>query len=322
MSSASTTSVNTAREWLGRFAKLAKVAAPKPLSQVTGQFDPSRTLAFMHIPKTGGTSFAEAVVNAVQSRSVVRGFDMALLGDFVDVSSLDTNMQQYIYTSPHSVPDGQFICGHFSLHTIRQRYPGAQVVGLLREPFSRLLSFWLYWRGRPEEEIAAWRAWGDRMKQSYLPLTAFLNSRTVACQTDNIVVRMLLWPHRLIPAADFISPRHDKTLLAEAFVRLAHFSLLDVAENPDLGARLGKWLEVPLLLERRNVTRPIPELLRGSLAEELTPEAFDSMDARSRLDLRLWHHVAQKSVQPRYLGDLQSRARLQNVARHARLMAT
>jgi hypothetical protein len=44
------------------------------------------------------------------------------------------------------------------------------------------------------------------------------------------------------------------------------------------------------------------------------------MEARSRLDLKLWFVVAQKSVDPRYLGQLRERALLYNIARHAQLM--
>src|ERR1700758_4904265 len=65
----------------------------------------------------------------------------------------------------------------------------------------------------------------------------------------------------------------------------------------------------------------VPRPLRRPLAEELSPEAFHLMEARSRLDLRLWHDVARKSVQPRYLDNLRDRARLHSVARHAQLMA-
>jgi Sulfotransferase family len=317
----STVFANLTPVWFRGLLKLPRAPAANRVNRTRCPFDPSRPLAFMHIPKTAGTSLIGALVNAVQPRSLVAGFDKVLFGDFDDFASLDCDIQRNIYTSPQDLPDGDVICGHMSLHTIRQRYPTAQVFSLLREPFSRLLSHWLYWRGRPDEEIERWRGWGDRVKQSHLPLTAFLKSRAVACPTDNIVVRMLLWPHPLIPDDDFISPCHDKILLADARAQLSRFSLLDVIENPDLEVRLREWLGIPLLLERSNVTGQVPRLLRRPLAEELTPEAFHLMEARSRLDLRLWHDVARKSVQPRYLDNLRDRARLHSVARHAQLMA-
>ena len=285
------------------------------------RFDPSRPLAFMHVPKTGGTSIAVALQSALEPCRAIRGFDRVLFGDYADFRSLDDSVSREIHLSAETLPAADLIAAHVARSSFEHRYPDVQLMTVLREPFSRLLSLWLFWRSHSDEQLAPWGSWGDRLRLSRLPLAAFLSSREVACQTDNVVVRMLLWPRRLIPDGDFIVPRHDDRLLAAAQDVLARFAVADVVENPRLSERLQRWLDRPVALERKNQTGGIPAPLRNCLATELTAEACDLLALRSRLDLELWSDIARSCMPARDPAQLREQTTLRNVAHYATLMA-
>ena len=51
-------------------------------------------------------------------------------------------------------------------------------------------------------------------------LIQFLLDREIACQIDNLSVRLLLWPHSMIPQNDFIEDRYDDLFVRGAVARL------------------------------------------------------------------------------------------------------
>jgi hypothetical protein len=124
----------------------------------------------------------------------------------------------------------------------------------------------------------------------------FLSCRDLACQLDNLYVRMLLWPHRLIPQNDSIEERNDRTLIYEAIRRLKQFAYVDVVENPELDANIRSWLGRPFIYKLANETSRIPEALRTPLHKELTPETFNLLQRRTRLDLELWFAVGRQRI--------------------------
>jgi hypothetical protein len=131
---------------------------------------------------------------------------------------------------------------------------------------------------------------------------------------------MLLWPHCLIPEGGFIDPRNDKVLVDEAIARLKQFAFADVIENPELQANLKAWLGRPVRYPLANETAAIPFPLKRPLHDELTSEAVDLLETRTRLDRELWRFVAQQYLGPAGVEALRERAILRNVARHSWLM--
>jgi hypothetical protein len=111
--------------------------------------------------------------------------------------------------------------GHFAFSTLQARYPNHQYMTLLREPYSRILSHWLYWRMQRNDELAGWGEWGtNHVRLARQPLAQFLGNATLACQIDNLRTRMLLWPHPNIPDNSFIDERDDEVLISTALARL------------------------------------------------------------------------------------------------------
>ncbi len=189
---------------------------------------------------------------------------------------------------------------------------------VLREPVSRLMSLWLYWRAQTDEQLKPWGDWGDR---SRVPLREFLDLRDVACQTDSQSVRMLLWPHPLIPPDDYIDDRHDRVLVAEAASRLDRFSFVDVVENPQLAANLQNWFGRSLAVNKLNETGSSPQELRTSIDDELDADVLSLLEHRSRLDLKLWQAVVARRMRQVDYAAFRDDVRAANAARHSRLMA-
>jgi hypothetical protein len=286
-------------------------------------FDPSRALAFMHIPKTAGLSTAASLAEAVAPLVSCDGFDRVLFGRFTDFGTINTDMLQIsIYSAPQDMPaDADFIAGHFAFSSLHSRYPSAQLLTILREPCQRLLSLWVFWRSLEDVYLAAWGTWGNRVRISRNPLAEFLSSPLLACQTDNVYIRMLLWPHPLIPADDFINSKHDQVLLAEAEEVLERFAFLDILEAPDYRVHLQVWLGAQVPDYRLNETTHIPLSHRKPLHCELSAAAYDLLRERSRLDFVLWTKIARLRMPGSVLATVRESALLRGIARYAALMA-
>jgi hypothetical protein len=285
-------------------------------------FDGTRPLAFMHIPKTSGVALMSALAGALNPGMVTNGFDLCLFGSFRDFETMDPAEQRKIHASPASLPPGStLIAGHFSFSTLRQAFPRAQMTTILREPSSRLLSHWLFWRQLSDPTLTPLGRWADYVRNSREPLARFLAEPAIACQTDNLALRMLLWPHSLIRGDQFIDPIHDEPLFVEAEVRLRMFDFVDILENDQLSEKLEHWLGRALCYERVNETIAIPAECRSPLNLEFTSHAHELLTARSRLDLRLWTSVVKRRLPNCEITTLRERTILSNVARYSVLMA-
>ena len=275
-------------------------------------------LVFMHVPKTAGTALTQALCASLSPRNFISGFDRVFFGDFRRFDTIDPELQRSIYLEPGSLPaNADFVSGHISYSTLRQSYPHAQYFTVLREPVSRLLSFWLYWRSQTQAQLRVWGDWARCVERNRGPLSEFLLSREIAGPTDNLHLRMLLWPHPLIPDNDFIDERNDKVLVELALVRLGEFAFRDIVENPELQTRMQRWLGRPISLGRANETVSASGIVSADFQEELSPEVRRALELRTRLDLKLWTAVAGEVgiANPESLRDSTLK---ENIARYAR----
>ena len=280
-------------------------------------FDPQRTLVFMHIAKSSGTSLNAGLIDTLAPQRPVGGFDRVMFGGFSDFSSLSEGARASVYQHPSALPDGDYVHGHFSLNTTHTRYADAQFMTVLREPCSRLLSHHRYWRSRTPGMLRSWGRWRRMVERAHQDLEVFLSDPLVACQTDNMALRMLLWPHKLIPDQGFIDPRDDAALLEAARARLARFDWVDVMENDRLAENLRVWLARPFHYRHLNRAAPRPARGDSDLADDLSNRAFELLGRRSRLDLRLWQDVVRRRMPDVDPAVMQQRTLLRTAARLA-----
>jgi hypothetical protein len=283
-------------------------------------YDRRLTLAYMHVPKTSGTAMRHGIANAIGAERAFYGLDRSSFGAYTDFDSMSRDIGERVYASPADLPRNQeFMAGHFALSTLRAAYPEAQIITFLREPLGRTLSHWMYWRSIADRKLRHWGGWADYVRLSHGTLADFLGAPQVACVTDNILLRMLLWPHPLIPDGGFIAPGHDAVLMLAARERLAELAYADVIENPDFLADFTHWLQRPLDYSEKNVTRYLPARRTVAMHQELNDRTMGLLDARTRLDLRLWQQTAQQHVRKGTVEDLRVASIARSIARHSRL---
>lgn len=251
-----------------------------------------KPLIFMHIPKTSGIAVAHALVEAERPERVFFGFDRAFFGGFKDFASVAPETRAFIHLSPEALPPNERVVrAHMALSTLRAAYPNGRFMTVLREPVCRVLSHFVFWRGFTQEQLADWGGWAAISMQATGEFGAFLASPDVACQIDNVALRLLLWPHKLIPDDAMINPADDAVLLEEAWARLADLDFAEAIESGSFASRLGTFLGTPVQLDAHNVSPAPPAALRDGAEQALTTQAHALLGERTRLDLVLWQRL-------------------------------
>jgi len=279
-----------------------------------------RPLAFMAVPKTSGSALAIGLCEVLPSTARIHGWDHGFFGAFRQFETMSPGLRQQIYETLPPANGIDFVFGQIAYSTLIQGRPTARLMTVLREPRSRILSLWMYWRSFPDEDGAIGGAWGRVRRLTRQPLAEFLNHPEAACQTDNVYVRRLLWPHPLIPDDGFIDSESDERLTSEAVARLKAFDFADIIENPRLEDNVRAFLARPFVYRRVNETPAMPSELRVPLEQELTREAMLLVEHCSRLDRELWRALAAERIagaDPTALSDDTFR---RTVTRHAALM--
>jgi hypothetical protein len=257
------------------------------------QARPGRPLVFTHIPRTAGTSLRNAVQSSLEPEVVFDGYGQVAFGSFSDVDSLHAKIRRQIAFSPAELPvDAQFVSGHISPSTTRARFPDAGHFTVLREPRVRLISHWLFARAHSDFQLRRWRGFAPRIRAARSSLLDYIANPLVAAHVDNGMARLLLWPHEDIPSEGFIDPVHDDELFEEAVAILDSFAYVGILENPDFSAELGEWLGHPLSLPRLNEVSAFRQPDTPDLTAEVSGGGADLLRWRTRIDARLWSHIA------------------------------
>lgn len=257
-------------------------------------YGPGNPLVFSHIPKTAGTSLTAALHDALAPKIFVQGMDRSLAGGFDDFDDFTQIARDMMYLSPEELPaDATLVAGHIGPHTTMTRYPGADHITFLRNPRSRIISQWMHSRSLTEFDIRHWGSGADAFRVGWKSLAEYLQHPLVATNTDNTIARFLAWPHPLLPANDFIDPAHDEEITAAATARIDAMAHVDVVENTALVSGLADWLGHELSDTRLNERSYVPKRRRPDFPVELAA-AEELLAARTRIDNRLWRHVAQR----------------------------
>lgn len=259
------------------------------------EFAPGRPLVFNHIPKTAGTALQLALIDFLKPAKFVTGLDLALVGGYDDIDSVRDSARTPFFRAPEDMPaDATMVSGHISPGTTMPRYPDAPHITVLRSPQVRILSQWLHARSLTEFDLRHWGPSSEAFRVGWLPLREYLHHDKIAPSIDNTMTRFLIYPHAALQRTGYIPESLDDELFAAAVARLDNFSHVDLTENPALMTRLGSWLGTELPQSRANERTSVPPRRRPDLAVELDRPTRDLLDHRTRIDARLWKHVAAK----------------------------
>lgn len=254
-------------------------------------------LAFMHIPKSAGTALANAIVQLPPYQHEAHGWDRCLYGAYDEYETWDQGRRPWLFLSHKEIPKGKnFLFGHIAFSNIKKSYNNAHVFTIIRNPFSRILSLWTFWRSKPDGLESDIGTYAENVYLSRRSLESFLRNTSIAAQTDNVVARMLLWPHSLVPDDDFIDDRHLAEIVSLSLSRLNEFGFVDIYENRNLIKNFQDWLGHSLDVKLYNETCPVPNQYRSTMQLELTPECCRLMRERTLVDQAIWESVAERQL--------------------------
>jgi hypothetical protein len=142
-------------------------------SKISGrQYNPAEPIVIMQIPKTSGTSFVHGLRTAILPDRPFVGYDAALFGRFDEFETMSGEIREIIYLDNFELPDSDFMFGHIAFSTLFRRYDTANFLTILREPTSRSLSHWLFYRACTDEDLTPWGKFAENMKKGRDPLFA------------------------------------------------------------------------------------------------------------------------------------------------------
>ncbi len=248
-------------------------------------------LAYLHLPKAAGTSI-RAAFSAYYDPSVTVpwSFDRHLFGDD---PRLDEVREPVFLGDAEDLRSYRYMEGHWTLPSIVAAFDPSDIVCVLREPRARFLSHYTFWRGWPDSMHDLWEPY-RAARFAQLRLSEYCSEPAVAHQADNLVTRLLLGPHPLVPNDAHIRSGDIDTLAAEACDRLDGLGHADVLERGDAVYRdLEIWFGSPLIRERLNET----DLAYGEpvdLDDLAATGTLALVHDRNAADLQIWHHVAQR----------------------------
>jgi hypothetical protein len=284
------------------------------------EYGPGHPLVFSHIPKTAGTSLRAALEQSLRPTVFVQGLDTSLFGGYDDIDDIRPAMRATVYRSPEELPaDATLVAGHISPWTTMQRYPGADHVTILRAPQVRVLSQWLHSRAVTELQIRHWGSAAEAFRVGWRPLAEYLEHRMIAPNADNTITRFLAWPHPLLSKTEHIDERHDDELFGSALDRLDAMGHVGLVENPRFMADLAAWLGRDLPDTRLNERTSVPPRMRPDLRAELDG-VRDRLDHLVRIDVRVWEHVAGRTLPDADLPSTLEASVQRSVARYGEML--
>jgi hypothetical protein len=248
----------------------------------------------MHIPKSAGSSVHAALEAALPPGSLApQRFDRSVFCDFDAFDLLHADLRSRIAANPSEIGalNGyDAVSGHFSLPTLLQIADARSIATVLREPRTRLLSLYMYWRNPDVDGL--WAPY-EASLHAFRPLWEFLSEPAVAPVTDNQICRMLLCGDRRLPDCDFIAEADIDSVTGDAIEQLDSLGFVGVLELDDHAwSGVGRLFGVTLAPTRENVTPPAPSP-SGAPTEEplLAHGAIELIERRNVADLRIYHHA-------------------------------
>jgi hypothetical protein len=204
-------------------------------------------LAFLHIPKTAGTSIRAAMQKAIGHENCY------VLGD--------SEPWQNFRKSAPSLGDTPVLAGHFSM-TDLSLVPGERkIFTILRDPVSRIISYYGFLKRRPNTALHSWTQEGD--------MHSFLERACAAQRSATPVPGN--WPELFNGMCRRLHP--DATAEAAlSVIRERGILVLDQSKLSEQRPALEDFIGMRLDVERENVTppkhrNPVPESVRARIAE-------------------------------------------------------
>lgn len=192
-----------------------------------------KKFAFMHVPKCAGSSLSEILQSCFKIEEVCPyRLDKFLFGNFNPRKIINKEIRDLIILDDEieSVKKYKLLTGHFALDTILD-YDPEIIITILREPRSRILSHYFFWRSLPlEVEVAiSWLPYSVSIYAKTQSFEEFIENNKVADQIDNLLCRQIA-DQKLIPKERYIREDEDECIIQNCLERINLFSYIGFTE--------------------------------------------------------------------------------------------
>lgn len=230
---------------------------------------PAERFVFLHIPKCAGSSVHSALSASFAKPDIYPRYGQDVLRDQIG------ELRRWRY-----------LAGHFSKAGV-DRIPGPKwLITVLREPKSRVLSLYYFWRSFTDAHIEAKNLRGPRLAKS-MSVLEFLRSDDpfIVHNVRNAQVRTLIGPMQMTPDSD---PYDAPWMVDVAFGNLLRFNHVAFAEtlDEDLAEMCDRFgLAAPAETPRKNAFGEVnPAVSEPVVKEPMTAEIDAALAEHTRLD--------------------------------------
>lgn len=185
----------------------------------------------MHIPKCAGSSLSTILQSCFKIEDVCpKRLDKFLFGSFNPRQIINKETRDLIILDDEieSVKKYKLLIGHFVLDTILDYEPEI-IITILREPRSRILSHYFFWRSVPIEVAMSWLPYSVSMYAKTQSFEKFIENSEVADQIDNLLCRQIA-DQKLIPQGRYIREDEDECIIQSCFKKINLFSYIGFTE--------------------------------------------------------------------------------------------
>lgn len=234
-------------------------------------------LAFLHLPKTGGTSLHKLLQAAFETDEICperfNGF-----GRFSN-----KELQEY-----------NFFSAHMDFHSLERVANPAYTVTLLREPKQRIVSLFHYWKAQKREHIERHNLVGPRFAKDTC-LAEFLSTlpKELMKDVDNAYVRNFLGRLWTGPTGEFLIDEDEALRVAmRNLLKIDEVGFTDDLRNfvdrVFLKLSIPSPEELPKARSRVGFGKDDPNTEEIKF-EEVTPEIDHLLEHFTRLDSKFYH---------------------------------
>lgn len=164
------------------------------------------SLHFLHIHKTGGTSFSRSIESVLKKSQICPiNFEFQFL-----LNSNDKIKNIEKYKIMEKINSYKFFSGHFGLQIKEKFFEDAETIVLIRDPVERLLSCFLFWKYQKNKIKHSLNL---KLHNLSFEEFVFSNDKEIISSTHNVQIRLLAgasFGKKPLARTQVIGPNIDK----------------------------------------------------------------------------------------------------------------